>query len=252
MTTVIELYNYLNEAIPERLSLDWDNDGLMCCPDPGRRADRVLCALDVSADAVDYAAENNFDVIVSHHPLIFKPVGAIVSQKLIKIIRCGIAVMSFHTRLDIMEGGLNDRFAAMLKIRNTEYIGGGAGRIGILERTVGFDDFCINLKNTLQCGRLNAVKASDNVYKTAIVCGSGGDLIEEALRLGADTFISGECGYHRMLDAYEAGMNVFEAGHFFTERHAAGYLKDIIVRRCGGIFAEIYEKNNILQIQGNN
>jgi putative NIF3 family GTP cyclohydrolase 1 type 2 len=156
--------------------------------------------------------------------------------------------MSFHTRLDIITGGLNDRLAAMLNLSDTISFADGAGRIGVLPGPVEFDIFCSNLKNTLGTDKINAVKARQTVHKIAVVSGSGGDFISDATALGADTFISGECGYHRLLNAKEEGINSFETGHFFTERHAAGYLKEIILRRYSGIYTEIYENNEIMII----
>lgn len=246
--TVVELYRYLNEAIPSSLSLDWDNDGLMCCPEPDREVNGVLCVLDVTPDAVHYAIEHKFDVIISHHPLIFKPVNSIISPKLINLIKNGIAVISFHTRLDIIDGGINDLLAYMLDLYGVISFAGGAGRIGTLAIPVLFDIFGGRLKNILGSDKLNGVHARQTVYKVAVVSGSGGDFISEAISLGADTFISGECGYHRLLDAKEAGINAFEAGHFFTERHAAGYIRNLLIKVDFKFITEIYEKNDILLI----
>ena len=71
---VSELYQYLDERIPRSLSCEWDNDGLMCCPDADREVKRVLLALDITEDVVDAAIAGRYDVIVSHHPLVFRPV----------------------------------------------------------------------------------------------------------------------------------------------------------------------------------
>ena len=114
-----ELYRYLEEKMPRALSCAWDNDGLMCCPDGGREVRRVLVALDVTAEAVRYAVEGGYDVIVSHHPMIFKGLKAIndehyVADKAMTLIREWISVMSFHTRLDAVEGGVNDTLANLL------------------------------------------------------------------------------------------------------------------------------------------
>lgn len=246
--TVVELYKKLNEAISSTLSLDWDNDGLMCCPIPDREVNSVLCVLDVTPDTVQYAIEHKFDVIISHHPLIFKPVNSIIAPKLINLIKNGITVMSFHTRLDIISGGINDLLACMLDLYGVISFAEGAGRIGTLTNPVLFDLFGGRLKNILGSDKINAVNACQNVYKVAVVSGSGGDFIEEAISLGADTFISGECGYHRLLDAKEAGINVFEAGHFFTERHAAGYIRNLLIKSDFDFIVDIYEKNDILSI----
>ena len=69
--TVTEFYQQISERIPTSLSCEWDNDGLMVCPDGNRAVRRVLCTLDVTDEAVAYAEENGFDLILSHHPLIF-------------------------------------------------------------------------------------------------------------------------------------------------------------------------------------
>ena len=70
--TVKELYSYLDKKIPTSLSCEWDNDGLMCCPEPDREVKRVLVALDVTAEIAETAVSGGYDLIVSHHPFIFK------------------------------------------------------------------------------------------------------------------------------------------------------------------------------------
>ena len=101
--TVKELYQKMSERIPENLSEEWDNDGLMCSSDTSADVRRALVSLDVTEEIVDYAIENGFDLIVSHHPLIFKPISSLtedsnVARKVIKLISNNISVFSFHTR----------------------------------------------------------------------------------------------------------------------------------------------------------
>ena len=92
MKSVGSLYSYLDKEIPGELSLSWDNDGLMVCSAPERECKRVLLTLDVTRDAVDYGVKEGFDVIISHHPLIFKALCCVntynfVSEKVIKLIK---------------------------------------------------------------------------------------------------------------------------------------------------------------------
>ena len=94
-----ELYDSLEALIPRDLSCEWDNDGLMCCPDGEREVKRVLVALDVTDKVCDEAIRGGYDVIVSHHPFIFKGLKSIngddhISAKAIKLISSGIAVMN--------------------------------------------------------------------------------------------------------------------------------------------------------------
>ena len=124
--TVKEMYARFSERIPEHLSEEWDNDGLMCCPDATTEVCRVLITLDVTEEVVDYAIESAFDLIISHHPLIFKPLSSVnesdhISRKVIKLLNSGISVFSFHTRADKVTGGVNDKLAELLGLENGVY-----------------------------------------------------------------------------------------------------------------------------------
>ena len=77
MMKVSQLYDFLNKRIPRDLSCEWDNDGLACCPDPERQVKRVLLALDITEETVARAIDGGYDVILAHHPLIFRPIKAL-------------------------------------------------------------------------------------------------------------------------------------------------------------------------------
>ena len=116
---VTEFYEYLEGEIPAELSLDGDRDGLSVCPYPDAEVSRVLIALDVTADVIDEAIAEECQVILSHHPMIFGSIGSVcagdrVGDKIIKLIRSGISVMSFHTRLDAAPGGVSDILAGLI------------------------------------------------------------------------------------------------------------------------------------------
>ena len=107
--TVKELYRAMTQVLPDELRESWDNDGMMCCPDSEREVKKVLLALDVTEEIMDYAIENEMDLIVSHHPLIFKPIPRLVTEdhigrKLFELIQNNISVFSFHTRADKERG----------------------------------------------------------------------------------------------------------------------------------------------------
>ena len=127
--TVKEMYVKFSERIPDHLREEWDNDGLMCCPDGTAEVNRVLITLDVTEEVVDYAIESAFDLIISHHPLIFKPLKSVVednsvSRKVIKLLNNGISVFSFHTRADKVTGGVNDKLAEIFKELRLPYVQG--------------------------------------------------------------------------------------------------------------------------------
>ena len=241
--TVLELYKALDTAIPRSLSCDWDNDGLMCCPDPDREVRRVLIALDITEEVVDDAIEGGFDVILSHHPIIFKGLKAVepsnaVARKAIKLIRNGIAAMSFHTRLDALTGGVNDVLATRLGLTNVTPFGVDTvpiGRIGELEQPLPLEAFAEQVKLALHVPALSVADAHRPVHRVAVLGGSGSDEVAAAVSAGADTYLSGNLKYNQMVDAPDEGINLIEAGHFYTEQPICYHLADMLRELDGEI-----------------
>lgn len=221
--TVRELYRWMNEKISAALSCEWDNDGLLCCPDGEREVRRVLVALDVTDAVVTRAIEGGFDLILTHHPMIFKGLKAVndespAAAKVIRLIRAGISVMSFHTRLDALEGGVNDCLAARLELLEVAPFGGeGLGRMGRLSAPMSAEAFARFLKEKLNAPSVVYADAGQPVSRVALLGGAGEDEIGEAMAEGADSYVTGEAKYHILTDAPEEGINLFAAGHYYTE-----------------------------------
>ncbi len=252
---VSELYAFLDERIPTALRCEWDNDGLMCCPDPDREVRRVLLALDITEDVVKTAVEQKYDVILSHHPLVFRPVKALtpekgVSRKLIGLVQNGISAMSFHTRLDAVDGGVNDVLAGLLGLQNAETFGPDGekmGRVGSLSYACGVDEFAARVKEILGAPTV-LVSGRREVSRVAVLGGNGDDFIDSAIAAGADTFVSGRLGYHPMTDAPEMGINLIEAGHYFTERPILKALSSLLREAASDMEIGFAESNVIRAI----
>lgn len=256
---VKDFYSELEKRIPRSLSCEWDNDGLMCCPDGSKEVSRVLIALDVTGAVVDYARENGYDVIISHHPFIFNGLRSIdeegyISSKVIKVIEGGISVMSFHTRLDACEGGVNDTLASLLGLSNVGTVctdGIELGRIGELDAAITPEEFANRVKELLGAPYVLLADAGVMTKKVAIVGGGGGSFITAARDLGADTYLSGTLDYHAMTDAPDfklAPLNLVEAGHFFTEHPVCYALKGFISEIDPSVECDIYFSNVIKAI----
>ena len=249
--TVKEIYEKLSERIPEHLAEEWDNDGLMCCSDDQKEVERALVTLDVTEDIVDYAVAHNIDLIVSHHPLIFKPLKNVtenshISRKVIKLIKNDVAVMSFHTRADKVDGGVNDILADILGIKNAIPFGeGDLGRIGMLTEELNMEDFSYLLKGLLDCDGVKVADACIPVQRVAVVGGDGKDYLEAALLAGADTFVSGRISYNIMAEAAERGINMLEAGHYFTEQPVTAFFQAQLMRLDNDMYIEILNSNPI-------
>ncbi len=246
--TVRELYAALSSRIPPTLSEEWDNDGLMCCPDPDREVKKALFALDVTDAAVAHAVATGADVIVSHHPLIFAPLHAVtpddaVANRVLTLVRAGIAVFSFHTRFDRAEGGVNDTLAHKLRLTDAMPLGEGdasLGRVGTLPEEMPLEEFAEYVKVALGAPAVQALDADRPVFRVALVGGEGKDFISAAIAAGADTYLSGRLGYHAMQDA---PINLIEAGHYYTERAATEALSTMVKAIDSGVECEIYTPN---------
>ncbi len=257
MSSYFELYKKLDEKISSSLSMSWDNDGMMVCENKHASVKRVLLSLDVNNKAVSYAIENGFDLIVSHHPLIFKPVKALnedifTSEKAIKLLKNNISVFSFHTRLDALCGGVNDALADKLGVVNTQPFGEVCeelGRIGELSAPMTLEDFAGFVKDTLGCEKLTYVgEASKKVNKVALLGGDGKDFLTAAHTSDADVYVTGSMSYNSMLDAFDMGMSVIEAGHFESENPVLEILEKMIKEFDNSIYTEIFNSNCIITI----
>ena len=246
-----EFYTFLEKRIPKQYACAWDNDGLMCAADMNAEVRRVLCTLDVTEDALAYAANNGFDTVLSHHPLIFRLIGAMtpenhIAKKTIFALQNGIAVLSYHTRFDTMPGGMNDLLAEALGVQDPVPFGDGesdTGRVGTLPSDVNVYDFCVRIKAALGSDALLLAKAGNTVRRVAVLGGDGKDFIRGAIDTGADTLVSGRLSYNCMAEASEMGITLIEAGHFYTENLICTYYLRLLDEL--GIKGEIYNSNKI-------
>ncbi len=249
--TVKELYRKMSERIPENLSEEWDNDGLMCSSDTSADVHRALVSLDVTEEIVDYAIENGFDLIVSHHPLIFKPISSLtedshVARKVIKLISNNISVFSFHTRADKVVGGVNDQLCDLIGLFDTHPFGeGGIGRIGRIDEECSLEDFVYRIKDQLGLQGVLVSDGYNRVSTIAVLGGDGKDFVKAAIDAGADTYISGRISYNMMEEAAEMGINLIEAGHYFTEFPVTSFFSNILNRLDSQIYVEIIDSNMI-------
>ena len=253
----LELYNELCKVIPSALSCEWDHDGLEACPDPDREVRKILISLDVTDEVVDAAVSGGFDVIISHHPVFFGQLDGVnaTQQKgavAVKLAKNDISVMSFHTRLDALEGGVNDTLAQMLGLVNVSCVeadGDGIMRIGELCDECGAEEFCARVKAALSTregqASVTLSPAGKTVKRVALIGGSGGDYIGMAAKAGADTYVTGEAKYHHYLSASEYGVNVISAGHFHTEYPVCCVLAEKVGRICPGAPVEIYHSDRM-------
>ena len=234
---VSDVVRAIEAAAPLQLQDEWDNSGLQV-GFPDSPVHRVLTCLDITEAVLDEASARGCDMIVSHHPLLFHPLRqvscATYQQRcVVKALSAGIALYSAHTSLDNAPGGINYRIASIIGMHDLEWLqplpggNGGSGVIGTLDSVVPDVEFLKNLKQAFGVECLRHTAPAGRPVRTVAVCGgSGAFLMADALRLGADAFVTGEFHYH---DYFEAdGMLLAELGHYQSEKCAVGLLSDIL------------------------
>ena len=245
--TVRELYAFLEEKMPRSLSCDWDNDGLMVCPDDTREVRRVLVALDITAAVAEQAIKEGYDLVVSHHPLIFHPLKAVAPgeatvNKVIRLLTSGVSAMSFHTRLDAVTGGVNDVLANAIGLQNVVPFGKDGeeiGRIGTLPTAMVLKDFAALVKEVTGAPYVQISDAGKLVSRVAVLGGGGAGESGAAAAAGADTYLTGDLRHDQLTEAPERGMNMIAGGHFFTENLVCNRICEMLYEADANIKADI-------------
>lgn len=234
MITVADIINFMETLAPNSLKMDWDNVGLNCGSkqSPVRK---ILVALDPFEHVCQEAVDCRADLLVTHHPLIFRPWpmvtdDAAITRGLMNLVRHGISHFCAHTNLDCAEGGVNDVLAAALGLKQVTTVPNDAHgmlRWGEVEEQE-LSAFLAFVKNTLHCDGLRYCNGGKNVRKVAVGGGGCAGGLYDAICAGCDTFVTSDVKYNEFWDAYEQGLNLIDAGHFHTENPVVSVLAEKI------------------------
>lgn len=208
------IINYLENIAPRELAEEWDNVGLLVGR-VGEDVTKVLVCLDFDKNVLAQAVEEKCEMIITHHPVIFKPIKALTNPLLLKAVAGNIAVYSCHTNLDITNGGVNDALAEKLELEYVE--SDGILRFGKLPEKMTAIDFCQYVKKHLNVPALRINNIKKTIRKVGVVGGSGADFIEVAIKNGCDAFVTGEASYHDAQTAENENLLLVCAGHYETE-----------------------------------
>ena len=231
---IYEVIEKLDTLFPKALSEEWDNDGEMLVLDKDIEITGIVTTLDVTDEAVDEAVKHGCNLIVSHHPMIFNPIkrldGSALSKKIAKLIKSGISVLSYHTRFDSAEGGMNDCLAKKLLLENPVPFGlsGGIpmGRIGEVRECTP-EEFGKRVAELLDTDVI-LYEGKRRIKRVAILGGGGKDFIHTAHTLGADAMVTGDVSYSVVTEEMPYGITMVDAGHFSTEILAVDTFAEIL------------------------
>ena len=239
-----EIIAALERLAPPRLQEEWDNSGLQV-GFPEAEVSRMLVCLDITEAIVDEAVAKQCNMIVSHHPLLFKALrqvsDATYQQRcVVRALSAGISIYSAHTSLDNAPGGVNHKIAGLLGLQNLRWLAplegedAGSGLVGELPRPEKDADFLARVKRSfgVQCLRHSALDGRE-IRRVALCGGAGAFLLGDAVRAGADCFLSGEFHYH---DYFEnGGVLLAELGHYQSEQFTQDLLLDWLKANCPGL-----------------
>lgn len=238
----------LKTFAPLELAEDWDNVGLLL-GDSSQAVASVMTCLTLTPDVAAEAVRENVDLIVSHHPILFRPIQRLTTETsegrmLLQLAQANVSVYSPHTAFDSAKTGINDFLARRMELQhaspirpaenkaelNSELI--GAGRFGSRPTAVSLASFLDEVKLKFGLSVLQYVGDENAmVQKVAVACGSAAEFLNDAASLGCDTFVTGEARFHACLEARQLGVNMILLGHFISERPAieflAAHIKDV-------------------------
>lgn len=249
--TMKEIEGILNEIAPLQLQESWDNSGVQI--DVGRPyIQKVLVCLEITREIVAEAIDQDVDLIVTHHPLMFRGVKKIdrstpLGEYLLELIFAGISVYSSHTSFDTAMGGNNDDLASRLGLRDVEELEGVLGRTGYLTQPMKLKDLAVLVDEALD--HPGGIKVAGNpettVEKVGLCTGAAGEFYREALAQACQVYISGDVKHHDAQDARESGICVIDAGHFGTEQIFVENMAAQIREKCGGQLTVLESKVNV-------
>lgn len=243
----------LEELSPAHFAQDWDNVGLLVGR-PEKEVRSVYITLDVTDEAVDEAVRLGADMVISHHPLIFKGIKQVrgdhfIGRRIISLAQNDMCYFAMHTNFDIM--GMADAAADELKLRDravleTTYEDDisteGFGRFGTLPHIMTLKECAVFVKECFGISRVRVFGNEEDEVKKAAVCpGSGGSMIDAAVALEADVYITGDIDHHEGIDAVAKGISIIDAGHFGIEKIFVPYMRDYVKRELPGLLVYVNE-----------
>ncbi len=253
MATVADILKFVETLAPRSMKMDWDNVGLNV-GHGDKVVKKILVALDPFTHVCREAQQWGADLLVTHHVLIFRP-GFITdataqNRNVLFLIENGIAHINAHTNLDLAPEGVNDVLAKRLALRNIRVINPmgvdesgrewGLLRSGEAEEQ-SLSEFLAFVKEKLCCEGLRYEDAGKPVRKVAVGGGSCCDEMQEALEAGCDTLVTADAKYNDFWDAHDLGLNLIDAGHFYTENPVISYLAEKIAAAFPEIEVKISE-----------
>lgn len=244
-----EVIRQLEQLAPREYACEWDNPGLLAGR-MGKEVKKALLALDATDEVVEQAVREKADLLLTHHPLIFKPLKKVndqdfISRRILKLIQADISYYAMHTNFDIAPGCMADLAAGILGINSesplektgeSEGIAVGIGKVGALAEPLTLSElgrlvkerFGLPFVTVYGLGQLDGL-----ISRVAVSPGSGSSMIAHGLAVGAQVLVTGDIGHHEGIDAVANGMAVIDGGHYGLEHIFMEFMKQYLTKQFG-------------------
>ena len=244
MNKVSEIIGCITDIAPLKWQESWDNAGLLV-GDANMLVDKALVTLDVTETVIDEAIGKGFHLVISHHPIIYRPLKHLlpentIERTIMKAIKNDIAIACMHTNLDNSYLGVSKWLADRIGLKNLEILEPmkveedvvtGGGMVGELENAMDEKEFLALVKKNLGC---DALRHSDflgkKIKKVAVCGGSGFFLLDNVKRCKADAYVTADIKYHDFFEA-DGQLLLVDAGHYETEQFTKELSADVIIKK---------------------
>lgn len=242
---------------PHNLAESWDNVGLLV-GDKSREVTKILVGLDPTTSLLEEAISIKADTVITHHPLIFKPLSAVDTSaptgKIIELaLKNNISIIACHTNLDSAVDGVSAAFAKELNLQIEKpliaaenHVGCGIGCIASYEKEMDIKPFLSLILEKLKLENISVAGPMPETVKTVALCGgSGSGFASAALQADVDIYLTAEIKHDIARWAEEYNFCLVDAGHYATEQFAVKLLADLFKNhaRYNGWQLEVVESS---------
>lgn len=230
--SLAEVVAALEHRYPPALAEPWDAVGLVC-GDPDAPVERILFAVDPTESVASEAAQDQVDLIVTHHPLFLTPVHGVAALtpggRLVHgLIQRGCALFTAHTNADRARPGVSDALAELLGVHDTAPVQPdaqdaslGLGRVGTLDEPMTLALFAERVAARVPATSQGIRVAGDPeaIIERVAVCGGSGESLQAlADQARADVYVTADAKHHRTLDHRAGGgCAIVDIAHWASE-----------------------------------
>ncbi len=258
LPTIAHIAEFLEDWAPPASAQSYDNVGLQV-GNPASSVRKALLALDMTPDVLGEATAAGASLVITHHPLIFKPLRELTSRSFVsnlalRLAETRTALYSIHTNLDAASGGVSFALGERLGLRGLTFLepfdeegrATGMGAVGSLDAPMLLEDFLARVSERLSAGALRYAGDPDaTVLRVAVCGGAGADFVDRALAAGADAYVTSDVKYHQYFDVLDVQgrpqMAFIDAGHYETEAMTVDVLRERLARQFPAVDWQITE-----------